>query len=104
MKPIFVTSLAVGALAAVPLGLAGNANAAPSGPSSVETTIGQLEEQGFHVIVSRVRSTTEDQCAISSVRPGQTFSRRDTGAPGAGDDLVTTVINRTVYVHITCPA
>jgi hypothetical protein len=43
-----------------------------------------------------------DQCTLSAVRPGQTFSRTDSGVPGAADDLVTTVINKTVYVDVTC--
>ena len=29
-------------------------------------------------------------------------SRTDTGVPGAGDDLVTTVTNKTVYVDLSC--
>jgi hypothetical protein len=43
-----------------------------------------------------------DQCTLNAVRPGQTFSRTDSGAPGAADDLVTTVISKTVYVDVTC--
>ncbi len=38
----------------------------------------------------------------NAVRPGQTFSRTDSGVPGADDDPVTTVTNKTVYVDITC--
>ena len=36
MKSFFVTTLTAGALASAALGLAGTANAAPSGPSSVD--------------------------------------------------------------------
>jgi hypothetical protein len=43
-----------------------------------------------------------NQCAVSAVRPGQTYSRTDSGAPGAGDDLVTTVTGVTVYVDANC--
>ncbi|MDT5162741.1 MAG: hypothetical protein QOC90_3051, partial [Mycobacterium sp.] len=32
--------------------------------------------------------------------PGQTFSRTDTGLPGAGDDIYTTVTDKTVYVDV----
>ena len=56
MKNILLTSLAAGALASAALGLAGTATAAPSGPAPVDTTISQLQSQGFQVIVSRVDS------------------------------------------------
>ena len=101
MKILF-TSLAAGALASAALGLAGRATAAPSGPSPVDATISQLQAQGLQVIVSRVDTAAVDQCTVSAVRPGQTFSRTDSGVPGADDDLVTTVTNKTVYVDVTC--
>jgi hypothetical protein len=102
MKNILVTSLAAGALASAALGLAGTATAAPSGPAPVDVTISQLEAQGFHVIVSRVDTAGVDQCTLNAIRPGHTFSRTDSGAPGRDDDLVTTVTNKTVYVDVTC--
>ena len=102
MKKILSTSLAAGALASAALGLAGTASAAPSGPSTVDDTINQLRAQGFNVLVSRVDSAAVNQCTLNAVRPGQTFSRTDSGAPGAQDDLVTTVTNTTVYVDVTC--
>ena len=101
MKKILFTSLAAGALASATLGLAGTAFAAPSGPSPVDDTISQLRAKGFNVIVSRVDGAA-DQCTLNAVRPGQTFSRTDSGVPGADDDPVTTVTNKTVYVDITC--
>jgi hypothetical protein len=100
-KNILVTSFAVGALASATLGLAGTATAAPSGPSPVDTTISQLKAQGFDVIVSRV-DTPAVGCTVSAVRPGQTFSRTDSGVPGRDDDLVTTVTSKTVYVDVAC--
>ena len=102
MKNILVTSLATGALASAALGLAGIANAAPSGSPSVNATVSQLRAQGFEVIVNRIGTAPADQCALDAVRPGQTFSRTDTGVPGAGDDLVTTITNKTVYVDLSC--
>jgi hypothetical protein len=102
MKNILLTSLAAGALASAALGLAGTASAAPSGPSSVDATISQLQAQGFQVLVSRVDSAPMNQCTLSSVRPGQTFSRTDSGVPGAKNDLVTSVTSKTVYVDVTC--
>jgi hypothetical protein len=102
MKNILFTSLAAGGLVSATLGLAGTATAAPAGPSPVDATISQLQAQGFQVIVSRVDTAAVDQCTLNAVRPGQTFSRTDSGAPGAADDLVTTVISKTVYVDVTC--
>ena len=87
MKNILLTSLAAGALASAALGLAGTATAAPSGPSSVDGTVNQLRAQGFNVIVSRVDSAAVDQCTLNAVRPGQTFSRTDSGVPGAQTTL-----------------
>jgi hypothetical protein len=101
MKRILISSLAAGALASAALGLVGTASAAPSGPSPVDATVSQLQAQGFNVIVSRVDTTALD-CTLSAVRPGQTFSRTDSGVPGADDDLVTTVTNKTVYVDVAC--
>jgi hypothetical protein len=102
MKNILVTSLAVGALASAALGLAGTATAAPSGPAPVDATISQLKAQGFNVIVSRVDTAGVDQCTLNAIRPGQTFSRTDSGVPGRDDDLVTTVTAKTVYVDVFC--
>ena len=102
MKNLVLTTITAGALASAALGLAGTANAAPSGPSPVDQTVSQLRSQGYHVIVNRVGTASLDQCAVRAVRPGQTFSRTDSGAPGAQDDIVTTVTNKTVYVDVAC--
>lgn len=102
MKNILLTSFAAGALAAAALGLTAPANAAPAAPSSVEVTVDRLRAEGFEVIVNRVGSAALELCTVSTVRPGQTFSRTDSGVPGAQDDLVTTVTNKTVYVDVTC--
>jgi hypothetical protein len=101
MKNILCISLAAGALVSA-LGLAGIANAAPSGPPSVDATVSQLRAHGFQVIVNRSGAAPVDQCTLSAVRPGQAFSRTDSGVPGAQDNLVTTVTNKTVYVDVSC--
>jgi hypothetical protein len=114
MKNFLYTTVVAGSLAAATLGLAGGATAvpvdsppgaasgAPTSPTSVGTTISKLAAKGYRVIVDRVGSLPTPHCTVSQVRPGQTYSRRDSGAPGAGDDIVTTVISRTVYVDLTC--
>jgi hypothetical protein len=102
MKNILFTSLAGGgALACAALALAGTTTAAPSGPSPTGAVISQLEAQGFNVIVSTVDTAAVD-CTVSGVRPGQTFSRTDSGAPGAQDNIVNTVTSKTVYVNLAC--
>ena len=101
MKNLLYTVLATGALASAALGLAGSANAAPSGPS-VDATVNQLRAEGFKVIVNRVGTAPPDQCSLNAVRPGQTFSRADSGVPGADNYIVTTVTTQTVYVDVTC--
>jgi hypothetical protein len=102
MKKILLTSIAACALTSVALALAATATAAPSGPSPVDATISQLRAQGFQVIVNRVGTAPADRCTLSAVRPGQMFSRADSGVPGAQDDLVTTVTNKIDYVDVTC--
>lgn len=104
MKSFLLSSLVAGALTAAALGLTATANAAPAGPSTVDATINQLRSQGFDVIVNRVGTAPMEQCTVSAVRPGQRFSRTDTGSgqPGAWDELVTTVTSNTVYVDIAC--
>ena len=56
------------------------------------------------MIVNRTGTAALEQCTISAVRPGQTFSRSDTGSglPGSAFDIVTTVTGKTVYVDIVC--
>ena len=85
------------------LGLAGAANAAPSGPATASETVNALAgrrvprdpEQGRHGDHWMIAS-------VHSVRPGQTFTRMDSGAPGAGSSIVTTVTAKTVYVDVVC--
>jgi hypothetical protein len=102
MKSFFFTTLTAGALASAALGLAGTANANPSGMSSVDQTVSQLRSQGYQVILNKVGTAPLNQCAVSAVRRGQTFSRTDSGVPGAGNDVITTVTNKTVYVDVKC--
>ncbi len=94
--------IATGAMALAALGLAGVANAAPSGPVTASETVSSLQANGFHVILNKIGTAPLDQCAVTSVRPGQTFSRMDSGVPGAMNDIVTTVTAKTVYVDVDC--
>jgi hypothetical protein len=102
MKSLVSTVIAGGALAFASIGSAGTAGAAPSGPSSVDSTINSLKAQGYAVIVNRVGTAPLSECSVRNVRPGQTITRRDSGAPGAGSSIVTTVVSKTVYVDVAC--
>ena len=102
MKSFATAAASVGALASAALGLAGAANAAPAGAATVDQTVSQLQADGYQVILNKVGTAPQHQCTVGAVRPGQTYSRTDSGVPGAGDDLITTVTNKTVYVDVKC--
>ena len=93
------TAVVAGAAAAI-IGLAAPAAAAPTGPGNAQQTINELQAQGYTVIVNRIGAAPLDQAAVVAVRPGQTYSRTDTGVPGAGNDIFTTVTGKTVFVDV----
>jgi hypothetical protein len=64
--------------------------------------VNSLQARGYNVIVSKVGNAPLDQCTVTAVRPGQTYSRTDSGVPGAGNDIVTTITSQTVYVDVRC--
>jgi hypothetical protein len=98
MKKLGLATVAASGLAAAILGLAVPAAAAPSGPGSAQDTINDLKADGYNVIVNRVGGTPLEQATVVAVRPGQTYSRTDSGNPG--DSLATTVTDKTVYVDV----
>ena len=98
MKKLELAIIAAGGLTAAILGLAAPAAAAPTGPGNAQETINELQADGYNVIVNRVGATPLDQATVVAVRPGQTYSRTDSGNPG--DSLATTVTNKTVYVEV----
>ena len=102
MKKLGFATVLVGGLAAAVLGVAAPAGAAPTGPGNAQETINQLQADGYQVILNKVGTAPLSNCGISAIRPGQTYSRIDSGAPGAQDDLITTVTGKTVYVDVAC--
>jgi hypothetical protein len=100
MKTFGVATTVATGLAAAIIGLAAPAAAAPTGPGSAQQTISELQGQGYTVIVNRLGTAPLDQATVVAVRPGQTYSRTDTGVPGAGNDIHTTVTDKTVYVDV----
>ena len=98
MKKMGLATIAASGLAAAILGLAAPAGAAPTGPGNAQETITELRADGYNVIVNRVGTTPLEQATVVAVRPGQTYSRTDSGNPG--DSLATTVTSKTVYVDV----
>ncbi|TMS51008.1 hypothetical protein [Mycobacterium sp. DBP42] len=97
MRLGFAGALAGAAVATV-IGLAAPAQAAPTGPGNAQQTISNLQAQGYKVVVNHIGSTPLDKASVVAVRPGQTYSRTDSGNPG--DNRQTNVVNRTVYVDV----
>jgi hypothetical protein len=102
MNKLPITAVTAGALSAAALTFAAAAAAAPSGPSSVEQTVNQLIADGYTVIVNKVGAAPVEQCTVVAVCPGQTYSRSDSGPPGAQHDIHTTVTGKRVFVDIAC--
>ena len=101
-KRVPTTAVIASAMSAAALALAAAATAAPSGPGSGEQTVNQLKADGYTVIVNKLGAAPVDQCTVTAVRPGQTYSRRDSGVPGAQEDIYTTVTDKTVFVDVSC--
>lgn len=97
-----ITTLTATVLSAAGLTLAATAGAAPTGLSGVDQTVNQLKVDGYTVIVNKLGAASLDQCSVAAVRPGQTYSRTDSGTPGAQDDVHTTVTGKTVFVDLAC--
>lgn len=100
MKEFGLATAMVTAVGAAIIGLAAPAAAAPTGPGNAQQTINELQAQGYTVVVNRIGTAPLDQAAVVAVRPGQTYSRTDTGVPGAGNDIYTTVTGKTVFVDV----
>ena len=95
----YVTVGFIVATAACATTLAAVANAAPTGPSSVDQTVRTLEASGYNVIVNRTGAAPLAQCTVSAVRPGQTHSTTDSRG---GSSINTTITSKTVYVDVAC--
>ncbi|MDT5069637.1 MAG: hypothetical protein QOK02_5792 [Mycobacterium sp.] len=99
MNKYAISGIIAGAMTTTVLGLAGVANAAPTGPSKVDDTVRTLEASGYHVIVNRSGGAPLASCTVESVRPGQTFSTTDSRGGGS---LNQTILSKTVLVDVAC--
>ncbi|MCP9276866.1 hypothetical protein [Mycolicibacterium arenosum] len=98
----FLINVALAALAAGGIAFAGAAHAAPVGGGNAEDLVMQLQARGNTVIVNRTGSQPLSQCTVTSVRAGQSYSRYDSGYPGAQMDPMTQVTSMTVFVDASC--
>jgi hypothetical protein len=109
MKKLGLAALAAGSLVGMTLGLASSALAMPVEVESAPDTINRLQSEGYTVIIEKVGSGALSDCTVTAVRPGQTFTRTDSGIPGAHSgtegttgELTFTELSKTVYVDLKC--
>ncbi|MCV7334851.1 MULTISPECIES: hypothetical protein [Mycolicibacterium] len=88
---------------AAALGLCGSApaSAAPTGQTSAQATISELEAQGFRVILNKVGNAPMDQCTVTAVRQGTDVKHSwvQRGPTGRVNNLVRYT---TAYVDLMC--
>lgn len=100
------TALALAAVAAVGGIIAGPA--ATASADSAQSTISQLQQQGYTVNIDRIGTGPMSKCVVTNVRNPQTLTQwvPYTG-PGRGNDrtiLVPVVTSQTISVSLDCSA
>lgn len=101
-KNTFAKIVAV-ASAAAGLGLVSSAPAlaAPTGQTSAQATISDLEAQGFKVILNKVGNAPMDQCTVTAVRQG-TDVKHSWVQRGPAGNVNNLVRYTTAYVDLMC--
>lgn len=98
-----VVGSVVATAVAAALGLCGSAPAstAPTGQTSAQATISELEAQGFRVILNKVGNAPMDQCTVTAVRQGTDVKHSwvQRGPTGRVNNLVRYT---TAYVDLMC--
>lgn len=98
-----VVGSVVATAVAAALGLCGSApaSAAPTGQTSAQATISELEAQGFRVILNKVGNAPMDQCTVTAVRQGTDVKHSwvQRGPTGRVNNLVRYT---TAYVDLMC--
>ena len=98
MKMLELVISTAGGLAASVVGMASPVAAAPSAADNAQAIVRNLEAQGYRVIINHLGNTPLDKATVVAVRPGQTFTRTDSGNPG--DNRLTLITGKTVYVDV----
>jgi hypothetical protein len=88
--------------AGVMLATAGLATAEPTQQGNAYQTLGQLEDEGYDVIVDRVGNAPTNQCIVTSVRNPQTRTRTFWVGEGKQRRLITVVVSRSINVTLNC--
>jgi hypothetical protein len=97
MKKFTVTGMLAGGLAAVVIGFASPAQAAPSGPDNAQQVINSLMANGYKVIINKLSDVPLDQAMVVAIRPGRPITQRTTDS---GGDSIDKVLYTTVYVDV----
>jgi hypothetical protein len=92
-------TLAATSVMLVPAGLA---TAEPTQTGNAYATVGQLEGEGYDVIIDRVGNAPLNQCIVTSVRNPQTQTRTFWVDEGKHRRLVTVVVSRSINVSLNC--
>ncbi|UBV18554.1 hypothetical protein [Mycolicibacterium fortuitum] len=97
VKTATVASIAAALAFATP----GTAAAAPTGQTSAQATISDLEAQGFRVILNKVGNAPMDKCTVTAVRQGTDVKHSwvQRGPTGNVNNLVRYT---TAYVDLMC--
>jgi len=90
------------AAAGVMLAPTGLAMAEPTQQGNAFQTIGQLEDEGYDVIIDRVGNAPTNQCIVTSVRNPQTQTRTFWVDEGKHRRLITVVVSRSINVTLNC--
>ena len=69
MNKFGFATVAASAFAAAFIGLAGPAQAAPTGPGTAEQTISDLRDEGYRVVVNRINDVPLAKARVVSVSP-----------------------------------
>jgi len=102
MRKVTIGTIAAAGLTVATFGLASPASAAPTDVGTAQDTIDSLKAQGYNVIVHKVGGAPLSQCTVSATKPGHTYTRIDSGAPGAKGDRTRTVVTQTINVYVSC--
>ena len=94
--------LAVMAVAGVLLAPAGAAAAQPVQQGNAQQTIGQLEAEGYNVVIDRVGSGPINQCIVTSVRNPQQVTQNIVVGKGEDREVITVVVSRSITVSLNC--
>ncbi len=97
MKKFTVAGLFASGLAALFIGFASPAPAAPSGPDNAQQTINSLMSQGYRVIINKLSDVPLDQAMVVAVRAGRPITQRVTDS---GGDSIDKVLYTTIYVDV----